>query len=107
MIGEPSPPTVPVIHACLTSEPLAMKEFQTLDTTLDNVRHTLDTQNLTKAQTLVSQGIQTLDTHSRQEGERGGSYQVSNVDFIPKIENLTTEKKQGRIYYLFDKRRLS
>ncbi|MGL4376192.1 MAG: hypothetical protein ACRCT1_07115, partial [Microcoleaceae cyanobacterium] len=93
-IREPSPPTVPVIHTCLTSETFIEKDLQTLDTTLDNVRHTLDNQNLTNPQTLSSQGIQTLDTHSRQEGERGGSYQVSNVDSIPKTSQSTNSQNE-------------
>ncbi|MGL4376196.1 MAG: hypothetical protein ACRCT1_07135 [Microcoleaceae cyanobacterium] len=80
-----------------------MKDLQTLDTTLDNVRHTLDNQNLTNPQTLSSQGIQTLDTHSRQEGERGGSHQVSNVNSIPKMEILTTEKNKVEATIYFDK----
>lgn len=124
---EPSPPTTPVRNQCLTSETFTQNTLQTLDTTLDTkidsiaetftestiqtldttLDMTLDTKKTTNPEILTRQETQTLDTHTRQEGERGGNHSMSNIDSIPQIEISTNDENKTEVNEeLFDEKEL-
>lgn len=100
---EDSPPPVPLQFDCLTSETQLEQELQTLDNTLDNIGHTLDTQKCPISETQLQQELQTLDTNT---GQGGGvsPEQLSSTDLkwlLSLLSDMEHSKEVGTAHPRF------